>query len=216
MSTDRPRRAPSRDGLFIIGLVGRAGSGKSSVAAALAAGGATVIEADAIGHAVTDGDPAVRAALVAEYGAGVYGADGTLDRRAVAAKVFADRAARARLDALVHPRILARLRHALDELRAARWSGTVVVDAALMLEWGFERECDAVLAVRAPEADQLARLTRARGWTADEARSRLAAQRTDPAFADAADTVIDNRGTPEDLAREARAALARLQDRRAG
>jgi len=214
MSTDRARRPRTDDGLLIVGLVGRAGSGKSSVARALEADGAVVIAADALGHAVTDGDPEVRAALTAEYGPGVYRADGTLDRGRVAARVFADPAARARLDALVHPRLVRRLHAGLERLRAAGHRGVVVVDAALMLEWGFERACDAVLAVTAAEADQVARLMRARGWSEPEARARLAAQRTDETFAAAADEVIDNRGSEADLARAARAALARIAARR--
>jgi dephospho-CoA kinase len=214
MSTPDRRRAPAGDGLLIVGLVGRTGSGKTTVAEALRADGAAVLSADRVGHEVTDHDPEVRAALAAEYGPAIYRADGALDRRAVAARVFADPRARARLDALVHPRLVARLRAALEALRAERFHGAVVVDAALLLEWGFERECDAVIAVVAPEADQVARLARARGWSAEEARARLAAQRTDAAFTAAADETIDNRGSVEDLARAARAALRRIAARR--
>src|SRR2546429_4197929 len=105
----RPRRAP-RPGPLVVGLVGRAGSGKSTVARALAAAGARVLDADRIGHAITDGDPDVRAALATEYGPEVYRPDGQLDRKRVAAKVFADPAALGRLNLLVHPRILERLR----------------------------------------------------------------------------------------------------------
>src|SRR5262245_61971495 len=105
MSTEhRARRGMAADGLTVIGLVGRAGSGKSTVARALAEDGAQVIEADRVGHEVTDRDPDVRAALQAEYGADVYRSDEGLDRARVAARVFHDRAARARLDALVHPK----------------------------------------------------------------------------------------------------------------
>src|SRR5262249_3443047 len=147
------------------------------------------------GHAVTDGDPEVRAALSAEYGADVYRPDGTLDRARVAAKVFADRAARERLDSLTHPRIVARIRAAVERVRASGFGGVVVVGAALMLAWGLERDCDAVLAVVAPESEQLARLAASRGWTEAQARARLAAQRTNEAFAAAADRVLDNRGS---------------------
>lgn len=209
MSTDRP--AHGRDRWFVVGLVGRAGSGKSTVARALAETGAEVIEADRIGHEVTDRDPEVRAALASEYGADVYLADGTLDRRRVAARVFSDDAARSRLDRLVHPRIVAAIRDRVAALRARDGGGVVVIDAALMLDWGLERECDAVLAVVAPEAEQVARLVRQRGWTETEARARLAAQRTNEAFAAAADVVLDNRGTPQALAERARAALERLR-----
>jgi dephospho-CoA kinase len=207
----RPRRPRVPGQPFVLGVVGRAGSGKSTVAATLAADGARVIEADRIGHEVTDHDPAVRAALVADYGADVYRADGTLDRARVAERVFRDPTARARLDRLTHPLIQQRIRDEITRLTTAGFRGVVVVDAALMLEWGLEQECHAVLAVVAPEETQIERLRHARGWSADEARRRLAVQRSNTAFAAAADVTLENRGTPEDLARAARDAVAALR-----
>lgn len=210
-SPGRRRRAAEPDGLFIVGLVGRAGSGKSTVARALAADGARLIEADAIGHEVTDGDPEVRAALAAEYGPGVYRADGTLDRARVAARVFTDAGARVRLNQLVHPRIVAAIAERLAAYRREGYRGTVIVDAALMLDWGLESACDAVIAVTAPEPEQIARLVRARGWSEEEARRRLSAQRPNESFAEAADQTIENHGRMAELERAARAAIARLR-----
>ena len=209
-ASEKPRRTPSGDGPFVVGLVGRAGSGKSSVARALERVGAVVLDADRIGHEVTDRDPAVRAALIADYGPAVYLEDGTLNRRLVATAVFSNPAALAALNRLVHPRILAVLRERLSRL-ANRGGATVVVDAALMLDWAFERECDAVVAVTAPEARRIERLGRARGWSAAEAQRRLAAQRDDAAFAAAADVVLENRGSEAELAAAAVAALERLR-----
>lgn len=211
----RTRRAPANDGLTIVGLVGRAGSGKSSVAAALAARGAMVLDADEIGHEVTDTDPAVREAMLREYGPAVYLDDGRLNRRLVAAKVFADASALERLNGLVHPRILRRLRERLVALPGEGFRGPVVIDAALMLDWAFERECDAVLAVIAPGEAQVERLVRGRGWSETEARRRLSSQRANEWFAAAADEVIDNRGTEAELAAAAAAALERLVRERA-
>lgn len=209
MSTDR--RPPAGDGLFILGLIGRAGSGKTTVARALERDGAHVIEADRVGHEVADRDPAVRAGLVAEYGPAVYRADGTLDRARVAARVFHDPEARARLDRLVHPRIVARIREEVGRIVREGFRGVVVVDAALMVRWGFERECDAVIAVTAPEAEQVGRLTRGRGWSEAEARARLAAQDSSEDLSAAADVTLDNQGTPESLTRAAREAVSRLR-----
>lgn len=207
----KPRRARATDELFIVGLVGRAGSGKSTVARALAAAGALVLDADEAGHDVTDHDPDVRRALLAEYGPAVFLEDGTLHRRLVATKVFANPAALERLNALVHPRILKRMRLKLAELAAAGHRGVVLVDAALMLDWGFERECDAVLAVIAPEEQQVARLVAGRGWTDAEARRRLANQKPNSYFEGVADETLDNRGTEAELADAARVALERLR-----
>jgi dephospho-CoA kinase len=203
MSTSA-RRPPAQDGLYIVGLVGRTGSGKSTVAQIFAERGAAVLEGDAIGHEVTDHDPEVRSALIAEYGPGIYRPDGALDRGAVAARVFGDREARARLDRLVHPRLVDRIRARLDRLRADGYRGLVVLDAALLLEWGLERWCDLVIAVTAPERDQIERLMRARGWNEDEARRRLSVQRSDAEFAAAADATIENAGSFPDLERAAR------------
>ena len=210
MSTDKPRRPRADDGLLIVGLVGRAGSGKSSVAAALAARDAIVIDADQIGHEVTDRDPDVRAALLAEYGPAVYLDDGTLNRRLVATLVFQSPPALAALNRLVHPRIIQRVRARIARLAAEGFRGPVVVDAALMLDWGFEHECDAILAVIAPEEAQVARLVASRGWSDAEARRRLAAQKTNAYFRDAADEVIDNSGEQAALGPAVDAALSRL------
>jgi dephospho-CoA kinase len=213
MST-RPRRPDADDGLFIVGLVGRTGSGKSTVARALAEDGAVVIEGDALGHDVTDRDPEVREALIAEYGRDIYLADGALDRGRVAARVFSDPGARSRLDRLVHPGILQRIHARLERLRREGFRGVVVLDAALLIEWGLERGCDAVIAVTAPEPDQIGRLMRSRGWSQEEARHRLGAQRPQEWFSAAADSTLENRGTPEDLERDAREGVARFKARR--
>jgi dephospho-CoA kinase len=210
---ERPRRA-SAPGAFVVGLVGPAGAGKSTVARALAADGARVLDGDALGHEVADHDPEVRAALIEDYGPQVYRADGTLDRKQVAARVFSDPAALTRLNQLVHPRILARLRAGIAEAAHDGFTGVLVIDAALLLDWGFERECDAVLAVLAPAELQVERLVATRGWSADEARRRLANARASDSFAALADEVVRNDGSEACAVERARAAVARLRARR--
>jgi dephospho-CoA kinase len=215
MSTEE-RRTDTADGLFIVGLVGRTGSGKSTVARAFAERGAVVIEGDALGHEVTDWDPDVRRALVAEYGENAYRPDGTLDRARIAARVFTDADARARLDRLVHPRIIEAIREELDRLRGAGHQGVVVIDAALLLEWGLERWCDLVIAVTASERQQILRLARSRRWSEEESRRRLSAQRTNEAFTSAADlTLANDSDNPTRLDEQAREIWTELQTIRA-
>ena len=195
--------------MFLVGLVGQAGSGKTTVARALERDGAVVIDADRLGHEVVNGDPDVRAALVAEYGADVYGPAG-LDRRRVAARVFSDPEALARLNRLVHPHIVERMRGLIAEFRARDHRGVVVLDAALLLDWGIAGECDAVVAVVAPRAAQLERLAAQRGWSASEAARVIGAQRSVESLTAAADAVLDNDGNTERLEREARRVIERL------
>lgn len=190
-ATRRVRRVET-GGPFVLGLVGPAGSGKSTVARALAARGARIVSGDDLGHAVTDGDAEVRAALIAEHGPGVYRADATLDRARVAARVFKDPAALARLNRLVHPRILVLMRRAIEDATRAGETGLFVIDAALLLDWGFERECHAVLAVLAPRDLQVARLVSSRGWSEAQAHERLSQVRSNEGFGALADAVIMN------------------------
>ena len=209
MSTRKSRRPPAGDGLTIVGLVGQAGSGKSLVARVFERDGARVLDADAIGHQVVDEDATVRQALSAEYGEDIYTVSG-LDRSRVAARVFRDSEARQRLNRLVHPRIVERIYAELAELLAKSYRGVVVVDAALLLDWGFERECDVVIAVTAERGVQLERLLRQRGWSAEEAMRRIAAQRPVTVFAAAADAVIPNNGSQDETEQVARDTLKAL------
>ncbi len=195
MSIERSGRARP----LVVGLVGRVGSGKSTFAQAMRERGAAVIEADRVGNHITDTDPEVRAALQAEYGPGIYREDGSLDRARVAERVFSDAEARRRLDALVHPRLVERLQRELERLQAEGSVKVILVDAALMLDWGLDRKCDLVVAVVAPETLQLERLQRSRGWSAEHARRRLDAQRSSEEFARRADVVVENRGAPDEL-----------------
>jgi dephospho-CoA kinase len=116
----------------------------------------------------------------------------------------------------MHPRILERLRAEIASAERERFTGTVIVDAALLLDWAFERECDAVVAVVAPRALQVERLRATRGWSAAEAERRLALARTNERFAEAADAVVVNDGREPDAVAALAAAIARLAAMRGG
>ncbi|MPQ99207.1 dephospho-CoA kinase [Modestobacter sp. I12A-02628] len=178
-----------------IGLTGGIGSGKSTVAAMLVARGAVLVDADRIARAVLEPGTSGLAAVVEEFGEAVLAADGSLDRAALASVVFADPAARARLDALVHPLVRER---AAEAIAAAPADAVVVQDVPLLVETGQSAAHDLVLVVQADLATRLARLAD-RGTTEADARARIAAQASDEERAAVADVVLDNSGTRADL-----------------
>jgi dephospho-CoA kinase len=179
-----------------IGLTGGIGSGKSTVSALLAERGAVIIDADRIAREVVEPGTPGMAAVVAAFGEGVVGPDGGLDRPALAAVVFVDPEARARLDGIVHPLVRAR---AAEVAAAAPPDAVLVHDIPLLVETGQAGRYDLVLVVRADLDARLARLV-VRGMTEDDARARIAAQATDEQRAAVADVVLDNSGTREELA----------------
>lgn len=187
-----------------VGLTGGIGSGKSAVSSLLADLGATIIDADWLAReVVSPGSPGL-AEVVREFGQAVIGADGALDRPAMAAVVFADPSARQRLEAIIHPRVRARAAEIEAAARAADPAAVVVHDVPLLVETGQHSAYDLLLVVDVPTEVQVHRLVALRGMDETEARSRIAAQASRDERLAAADVVIDNSGTPADLARRVR------------
>ncbi|KRF17341.1 dephospho-CoA kinase [Nocardioides sp. Soil797] len=190
-----------------VGLTGGIASGKSTVSALLAEQGAIIIDADALAReVVAKGTPGL-GAVVAEFGDSLLTAEGELDRPAMGALVFNDESARKRLEAIVHPLVFERI----VQLEAAAGPDDVVVhDIPLLAESGRADTFDAVLVVHAPEEVQVERMVRDRGWTEEEARSRIAAQAAAEDRLAIATHVIENTGTHEDLRHRVAEVLAEL------
>jgi dephospho-CoA kinase len=192
-----------------VGLTGGVGSGKSTVAALLAGHGAVVIDADAIAREVVEpGTPGYQA-VVARFGPDVVRADGSLDRPALAAVVFADEAARADLNAIVHPLVGQR---SAELMAVAGADDLVVYDVPLLVESGLGAAFDVVVVVEAAVETRLARLVE-RGLTEADARSRMAAQATDEQRRAVAHEVIANDGSRAELAAEVEELWRRLRAR---
>jgi len=191
-----------------VGLTGGVASGKSSVAAILRELGVVVVDADALAReVVAPGTPGL-AAVVEVFGPSVLAADGSLDRAALGSVVFADPERRAALEAIVHPLVRARA----AELESAAPEGAVVVhDIPLLVETGQADHFDAVLVVDVPTQVQVERAVRDRGWSEDEARSRISAQASRADRLAAATYVIDNTGTHEDLRHRVAEVLGQLR-----
>lgn len=181
---------------LVIGLTGGIGSGKSSVSRALARHGAVVIDADVLAReVVAPGTPGL-AAVVGVFGSEILAPDGSLDRKALGARVFNDPQARARLEAIVHPLVRARA----HELEAATAPDAVIVhDVPLLVETGQHERFDSVVVVDAPESAQRQRLVELRGMTPEEADRRIAAQATREARRAAADHIVVNDGSLDEL-----------------
>lgn len=184
----------------MLGIVGGVASGKSAVADAFAQRGAVILDADQVGHEVLR-EPAVIAAFRHRWGEEVVGPNGQIVRREVARRVFGDGDAAARerefLNSTSHPRIHERLR---DRVGAQRAQGTqlVVIDAALLFETGWDKLCDAVVFVDAPQEVRRQRAL-SRGWTAEQFAAREASQWPVEQKKSRAKWVIDNSGPLADL-----------------
>lgn len=181
-----------------VGIFGRIGSGKSEVAAVFAERGAAVISADKIGKEVVDRNESVLNALVEAFGKRIIDADGRLRRRELGKIAFSSPENRARLDEIVHPSLVERLRADIDEYRAGGMFEIIAVDAALILNWGLDRELDVLVCVTAPQPSQVRRMVRS-GLTEQEALDRLGSQIPEDEQAARADYVIHNDGSLEKL-----------------
>ncbi|MEX1177738.1 MAG: dephospho-CoA kinase [Nitriliruptor sp.] len=190
--------------MFLVGLTGGIGSGKSTVAERLRARGWPVIDADQVAREVVEpGEPAV-AELAARFGDEVVQEDGTLDRQALARVAFVDDASRSALDRITHPRIATRIAERIAELGTAETGPSpriVVVDHPLLIETGQAGRFDEIVVVLANEDVRLARLTTARGLDPDDARARMRAQTDDVRRRAVASHVVVNDGTLDDLVR---------------
>jgi len=178
---------------LLVGLTGGIATGKSTVSDALRALGCVVIDADVLAREVVEpGQPALDA-IVRAFGRDVLGPDGALDRKRLAAVVFADPDKRQRLEALTHPAIRARLAERLAALEAEGFAGIVVFDAPVMIEAGNYRNMDRLVVVVTDAATQRARAVARDGDRADVER-RIASQMPLADKARLADYVIDNSG----------------------
>ena len=174
---------------FTVGLTGGIGCGKTTVADLFAARGASIVDTDQIAHALTAPHGAAMPALLDEFGAGFATPEGALDRAKMRALVFADPGARARLEAILHPRI----REATAAAALLATGPYVIFVVPLLIESGTWRECvTRILAIDCPEATQVARVMARNGLDEAQVRAIMAAQVSRTERLAAADDVILN------------------------
>ncbi|HID24203.1 MAG TPA: dephospho-CoA kinase [Planctomycetaceae bacterium] len=198
-STGQQDAVSARRYIPVIGLIGGIGSGKSAIARWLARrGDVSVIDADALGHqALTL--PHVKQQLRDRFGESIFDAGGQIDRAALARAVFgrtpSHRQALRDLEAIVHPEIGRRMRDLVDQVRSKGEVEAILVDAAVLLEAGWDDVCDALVFVDAPREVREQRVAASRGWSPEELRQRESCQWPLEKKRSAADHVIVNAGT---------------------
>jgi dephospho-CoA kinase len=182
----------------VVGLLGGIGSGKSQVAAEFARHGARVVSGDGLAHQALR-QPRVKEQVVRRWGPGMLDEKGEVRRRELGAVVFADPAQRQALEEMVHPWIKERIRAEVEAARRDPRVALVVLDAAIMLEAGWDGACDRLVYVEAPREVRLRRVAEQRGWTAREVEAREGAQMPLTDKAARADHVLDNSASLEHL-----------------
>lgn len=195
---------------ILIGLTGGPGVGKSEIAKLLARRGAEVIHADRIGHEVLDQDDQVQRRVVNLLGTAVIGNSGRPDRQRIRAIVFQDLEKMAGYNRIVHPPLLRKLKEQLRRFEQSRRLRMVVVDAALIFEWGIADWFDIVVVADAPRQTRLRRL-RQSGISHRDAIRRIALQIPQREKAQLADYVMHNNSTKRQLAREVERFLGSLR-----
>jgi dephospho-CoA kinase len=195
---------------YVIGLTGNIATGKSVVSKMLKRLGARAIDADGLAHELMEKDTPVWQAVVQEFGPGILCRDGSINRKKLGSIVFADEAALRRLEALVHPAVIA----CTQELIESSQEPVVVVEAIKLIEAGMEKTCDALWVTTCRQEQQLARLVRQRGLTEEEARQRIEAQPRQEAKLALADVIIDNSGGLDETWQQVKREWERIADLR--
>jgi dephospho-CoA kinase len=192
-----------------LGVTGNIASGKSAVAEMFREKGCALVDADKTAHGLYEANPALVRQVALEFGEDMLHPDGSLNRRRLGARVFGDPAALAALDRIVHPHLLPAVREQV--FAALKVLNRVVVDAALIVEWGAQREFDHLVLVTAPEPLRMSRLMARDGLSRDEAEARLRSQMPEEQKRPFARFVIDNAGTQEELRAQVDAVWERIQ-----
>jgi dephospho-CoA kinase len=193
-----------------LGLTGGIASGKSAVAAMLREMGFAVLDADSLAHTLIEpGQPAYDE-VIREFGPAIVDANGRVDRAKLATVVFSDRAKLDRLNAIVHPRVKAAILRQFDEWARNGTRDAVFVEAALLVEAGYQKNLDGLVVAWSRPEQQLERL-RARGLSEEEARRRIAAQLPVAEKLKCATENIDCTGSLEDTRRQVEVLAAKIR-----
>ncbi len=195
---------PSSKLIPVIGVVGGIGSGKSFFAQTLAKQkNVVIVNGDAVGHALLQ-RPEIRDRIRDRFGDSVIAADGSINRRVLGQKVFGTLPehvqAKTDLEAIVHPPLTAELQRQITEARAADYADAIILDAAILLEVGWRKFCNAVVMIDTPFELRWQRVQATRGWSLAEFQAREASQMPIADKQAAADYIVRNVGPEDEVA----------------
>jgi dephospho-CoA kinase len=196
-----------RNPKWVVGLVGGIGSGKSLVAKLLAERGGRIVSGDEAGHEALR-QPEIRLRVVERFGPGILDPSGEIARRKLAGIVFSNEQARKDLEAIVFPWIERELENQIERARAEPDVRFVIVDAAVMLEAGWDHGCNRLIYINVPREVRLRRLAE-RGWELSQIEAREKAQWPLEEKASRADAIIDNGGDRAETSRQVEALVGK-------
>ncbi|MGB8657068.1 MAG: dephospho-CoA kinase [Candidatus Zixiibacteriota bacterium] len=182
----------SSNTMILIGVTGGIASGKTEVSQVFRNKGAIVLSGDRIGKEIVETDPRVLQGLVRSFGEAILERYGKLDRRRLGRIAFASEESKDKLNRIVHPHLLRELRARIENLRKKNQKAIVVIDAALVVEWGLENELDYLVLVESKREDNIRRLRKLKGYSRKEALDRIKAQLPEKTKKRKADFVIRN------------------------
>lgn len=199
------------DSVYVVGLTGPTGAGKSEVSRRLAAAQLPVIDADVVARQVMEPGSECLRRLAAEFSEDILNDDGTLNRRQLAKRAFATPEDTALLNSLTHPYIIERTNQILMRMEQTQ-ELAAVIDAPLLFESGMDRICDMTVAVVAPFEVRLQRILERDGLSVQQARARMAAQQPEEYYSSRAALVLDNSGDLESLRARADGLAAKIRE----
>ncbi|MGB2804460.1 MAG: dephospho-CoA kinase [Candidatus Zixiibacteriota bacterium] len=178
--------------MLLIGVTGGIACGKTEVAEVFRKKGAIVLSGDQIGKEVVEKEGTVLKQLVHAFGQDILNKNGTLDRRKLGEIAFASEESRDKLNRIIHPHLLKELRGRIQNIEEENPRAVVVIDAALIVEWGLEKELDYLIFVESKEENKIRRLQKEKGYSKKEALDRIKSQLPEKVKEKKADVVIRN------------------------
>ena len=199
--------------MIVIGLAGGSGSGKTTVSALFSKYNILPINTDQIYHELTSAQTQCLSSIVDEFGKGVLNDFGTLDRKALSAIVFSNPEKMGRLNTIAHYYVLCAVRDIISTASVRGYRG-VIVDAPLLFESGFDKECDLIVAVIASKERRIERIVARDGIAVSDAEKRIAIQLSDEFLSSRADFIITNNASYDELKQQVESVVNYLDNKK--